>query len=54
MSLLISKTTNYELKEFPKDLNMPAMFFTPHPDPDANVVVNYLPPQVGESECTVD
>lgn len=46
MSLLISKTTNYELKEFPKDLQMPPMFFAPHEDPNFLNAVNYLPAQL--------
>eukprot|EP00095_Tigriopus_kingsejongensis_P010616 maker-scaffold795_size96016-snap-gene-0.21 protein:Tk10616 transcript:maker-scaffold795_size96016-snap-gene-0.21-mRNA-1 annotation:"androgen-induced proliferation inhibitor" len=43
MGILISKTTNYELKEFPADLEVPKFFFVPHEDPSFLNNLNYLP-----------
>ncbi|XP_059079430.1 sister chromatid cohesion protein PDS5 homolog B-B-like isoform X2 [Tigriopus californicus] len=43
MGILISKTSNYELKEFPADLEIPRLFYTPPDDPNFVNVLNYLP-----------
>lgn len=43
MGILISKTSNYELKEFPADLEIPRLFYTPPEDPNFVNVLNYLP-----------
>ena len=46
MSLLISKSTTFELKDFPTDPSVSTMFFVPHEDPDYRNVANYLPPEL--------
>ena len=46
MSVLISKTTNYELKEFPAELQMSAMFYEKHEDPKFVNAASYLPPEM--------
>ena len=43
MGLLVTKTVNYELKEFPSDLEMPSLFYAKHPDPAFVNNLNYLP-----------
>lgn len=43
MSILITKTTNYELKEFPSAITMPNCFYKSHEDPNFVNAVNYLP-----------
>ncbi len=44
--LLTSKTVNFELKEFPADINMPAMFLVKEDDPAFVNTVSYLPPEL--------
>ncbi len=47
MSLLMSKSTTFELKDFPTEPNISLMFFTPHEDPNfSNVMTNYLPAEL--------
>ena len=46
MSLLVSKSTTFELKDFPTDPSISDMFFVPHEDPDYRNVANYLPPEL--------
>ncbi|XP_044744637.1 sister chromatid cohesion protein PDS5 homolog B [Coccinella septempunctata] len=44
MGLLVSKTTNYDLKDFPSDTRIPIMYFSPQPD-FSNTRV-FLPPEL--------
>jgi hypothetical protein len=46
MGLLISKSTTYELKEFPAEPSISPMFFVPHEDPNFFNVETYLPPEL--------
>ena len=43
LSLLIQKTTSYELKEFPTVINMPAMYYSKPNDSNFTNNINYLP-----------
>lgn len=46
-SLLYSKTTNFELKEFPSQLNISSLYFKTHPDgEDFNNWHLYVPPEM--------
>jgi len=43
----MSKSTTFELKDFPTEPNISLMFFTPHEDPNfSNVMTNYLPAEL--------
>lgn len=44
MGLLVSKTTNYDLKDFPSDTRIPIMYFSPQAD-FSNTRV-FLPPEL--------
>jgi sister-chromatid-cohesion protein PDS5 len=46
MSLLVSKSTTYELKEFPTEPTISTMFFAPPEDPNFFNTENYLPPEL--------
>jgi hypothetical protein len=47
MSLLVSKTTNYELREFPTAIRPPPKFYADHPEgPDFVNTVNFLPEEL--------
>ena len=46
MGLLISKSTTYELKEFPAEPSISPMFFIPHEDPNFFNVESYLPQEL--------
>ncbi len=46
MGLLISKSTTYELKEFPIEPSISPMFFVPHEDPNFFNVETYLPSEL--------
>ena len=45
-SLLFSKTTNFELKEFPAQLNLSALYFKPHPEENFVNVNVYIPQEM--------
>jgi len=46
MGLLLSKTTNYEMKEFPADTRVPTMYFRRHEDALWVNAKSYLPPDM--------
>ncbi len=46
LALLITKTTNYELREFPAAIRMPPMFYAEPEDPDFVNAVTYLPEEM--------
>ncbi|XP_049833683.1 sister chromatid cohesion protein PDS5 homolog B-B isoform X1 [Schistocerca gregaria] len=49
MSLIMSKTTNFDMKEFPSEARIPTMYFRRHED---NIFVNtriYIPPELQSS-----
>lgn len=47
LSNLISKTTSYELREFPTAIRTPGMFYAEHEDPNFNnAAVSYLPEEL--------
>ena len=46
MGLLISKSTTFELKEFPSEPSIPPMFFIPHEDPNFFNIESYLPQEL--------
>ncbi|XP_047482987.1 sister chromatid cohesion protein PDS5 homolog B-A-like [Penaeus chinensis] len=43
MGLILSKTTSFEMKEFPSDPRIPPMYFKKHEDPNFVNVKSYLP-----------
>ncbi|PSN32596.1 hypothetical protein C0J52_15180 [Blattella germanica] len=46
MGLVLSKTTNYEMKEFPADTRVPTMYFRRHEDTLWVNAKSYLPPDM--------
>jgi sister-chromatid-cohesion protein PDS5 len=46
MGLVLSKTTNYEMKEFPADTRVPTMYFRRHEDALWVNAKSYLPPEM--------
>jgi sister-chromatid-cohesion protein PDS5 len=46
MGLILSKTTNYEMKEFPADTRVPTMYFRRHEDALWVNAKSYLPPEM--------
>lgn len=45
MSLILSKTTNYDFKDNPSEVRIPTMYFSPQPDHFVNTKV-FLPPEL--------
>lgn len=45
MSILLSKTTNYDFKDYPSETRIPTMYFAPQPDHFVNTKV-FLPPEL--------
>ncbi|XP_013182149.1 PREDICTED: sister chromatid cohesion protein PDS5 homolog B [Papilio xuthus] len=45
MSVIWSRSTNYEMREFPTDARIPTMYFTPQPDFFVNTRI-FLPPEL--------
>lgn len=45
MGLIVSKTTNYDLKDFPSDTRIPVMYFQPQPSDFQNTPI-FLPPEM--------
>ncbi|GLV36490.1 precocious dissociation of sisters 5 [Carabus blaptoides fortunei] len=45
MSLILTKTTNYDFKDFPSETRIPTMYFAPQPDHFVNTRV-FLPPEL--------
>ncbi|XP_026466131.1 sister chromatid cohesion protein PDS5 homolog B isoform X1 [Ctenocephalides felis] len=45
MGLILSKTSNYDLKEYPSETRIPSMYFQPQPDNFVNTKI-YIPPEV--------
>ncbi|XP_018334153.1 sister chromatid cohesion protein PDS5 homolog B [Agrilus planipennis] len=43
--LLLTKTTNYDMKDFPSETRIPTMYFAPQPDDFVNTKV-FLPPEL--------
>lgn len=46
MGLVLSKTTNYEMKEFPAETRVPTMYFRRHEDSLWVNAKSYLPPDM--------
>jgi hypothetical protein len=46
MGLILSKTTNYEMKEFPAETRVPTMYFRRHEDSLWVNAKSYLPPDM--------
>ncbi|XP_071521610.1 sister chromatid cohesion protein PDS5 homolog B isoform X3 [Panulirus ornatus] len=46
MGLILSKTTSFEMKEFPSEPRIPPMYFKKHEDPNFVNVKSYLPPEL--------
>jgi sister-chromatid-cohesion protein PDS5 len=46
MGLILSKTTNYEMKEFPAETRVPTMYFRRHEDSLWVNAKSYLPPEM--------
>ncbi|XP_066979416.1 sister chromatid cohesion protein PDS5 homolog B-B isoform X2 [Macrobrachium rosenbergii] len=46
MGLILSKTTSFEMKEFPSDPRIPPMYFKKHEDPNFVNVKSYLPAEL--------
>ena len=46
MSLLISKSTTFELKDFPSEPALSALFYVAHEDPNFINIESYLPPEL--------
>ncbi|XP_042234585.1 sister chromatid cohesion protein PDS5 homolog B-B-like isoform X3 [Homarus americanus] len=46
MGLILSKTTSFEMKEFPSDPRIPPMYFKKHEDPNFVNVKSYLPTEL--------
>lgn len=45
MGLILSKTSNYDLKDFPSDTRIPSMYFQQQPDSFVNTKI-YIPPEM--------
>lgn len=45
MSIILSKTTNFDFKDFPSEARIPTMYFQPQPDHFVNTRV-FLPPEL--------
>nr|XP_045585415.1 sister chromatid cohesion protein PDS5 homolog B-B-like [Procambarus clarkii]XP_045585416.1 sister chromatid cohesion protein PDS5 homolog B-B-like [Procambarus clarkii] len=46
MGLILSKTTSFEMKDFPSDPRIPPMYFKKHEDPNFVNVKSYLPTEL--------